>query len=119
MMKVKYLFENVSYVSSTAMIAKPEHDDGDLIMVKNLHVLDDGNEVIECLWSDSDSYYDLWSIDLYQKDFVYKTKEEAEEYLKKKGFYLQSVTTQDDDIWRYMGIRQYGEVFRIQYYNMD
>ena len=117
MVKANSLFDKVTFVSSKAIIEKPTYeDDGkSLILAKNLHCLDDGNEVIECLWTDSETYYDFWEIDLYQKEPVYKTVEEVTEYFKSKGFYIESVSI-DEDIWRFARIRKYDNMFRLTYY---
>ena len=120
MINAQSLFDKVLLVSSKAMINNPVYeDDGkSLILVKNLHCLDDGNEVIECLWTDIETRFDFWEIDLYQKEFIYKTIEEVTEYLKSKGFYTESVSV-DGDIWRFTRIRQYEKMFRLTYYYID
>ena len=135
--KVENLFEGVSkhVKTSRSLIEKPYviEEFGDKIFIREqvMMTLDDGIEVERCFWSEADlSLCDdrLYSMPFnsstpilyYNKDMFDKSgNEDFLKYLESKGFFLENVEDNSGRKWKYCGIIDNLEFYRIQYFRED
>ena len=121
--KVDSLFESVleNVTEAKSMIEKPyiENECGDDIRILQLYnvSLKDGITFEQCLWAESDMGVVDISID--KKMLGECGEDEFLKYLKDQGFYLESVEDASGIRWRYCGLIDMDDVYRIQYYRED
>ena len=121
--KVENLFEgaskNVKY--SRSLIEKPcvIEEFGDKIFIREqvMMTLDDGIEVERCFWSEAD--LSLCDISIYKYMFDKSGNEYFMKNLESKGFFLENVEDNSGRKWKYCGIIDNLEFYRIQYFRED
>ena len=121
--KVENLFEGVSknVKASRSLIEKPcvIEDFGDNIYIREqvMMTLDDGIEVERCFWSEAD--LSLCDISINKDMFDKSGNEDFTKYLESKGFFLENVEDNSGIKWKYCGIIDNLEFYRIQYLRED
>ena len=121
--KVENLFEGVSknVKASRSLIEKPYviEDFGDNIYIREqvMMTLDDGIEVERCFWSEADLF--LCDISINKDMFDKSGNEDFTKYLESKGFFLENVEDNSGIKWKYCGIIDNLEFYRIQYFRED
>ena len=118
--EVDYIFSKLSshVVESRSLIEHPYRDDDVLIEGQILEILDDGMEVELCLWTECALHMSFWDVSIDKEQFDSKINETFLEYLKNKGLYLENIRDKYGR-WKYCGIIEKEDVYRIQYYEMD
>ena len=79
--------------------------------------LDDGIEVERCFWSEAD--LSLCDISINKDMFDKSGNEDFTKYLESKGFFLENVEDNSGRKWKYCGIIDNLEFYRIQYLRED
>ena len=121
--KVENLFEGVSknVKASRSLIEKPcvIEEFGDKIFIREqvMMTLDDGIEVERCFWSEAD--LSLCDISINKDMFDKSGNEDFMKYLESKGFFLENVEDNSGIKWKYCGIIDNLEFYRIQYLRED
>ena len=121
--KVENLFEGVSknVKASRSLIEKPcvIEEFGDKIFIREqvMMTLDDGIEVERCFWSEAD--LSLCDISINKDMFDKSGNEDFTKYLESKGFFLENVEDNSGIKWKYCGIIDNLEFYRIQYLRED
>ena len=121
--KVENLFEGVSknVKASRSLIEKPcvIEEFGDKIFIREqvMMTLDDGIEVERCFWSEAD--LSLCDISINKDMFDKSGNEDFMKYLESKGFLLENVEDNSGRKWKYCGIIDNLEFYRIQYFRED
>lgn len=121
--KVENLFEGVSknVKASRSLIEKPcvIEEFGDKIFIREqvMMTLDDGIEVERCFWSEAD--LSLCDISINKDMFDKSGNEDFTKYLESKGFFLENVEDNSGIKWKYCGIIDNLEFYRIQYLRKD
>ena len=121
--KVESLFEGVSknVKASRSLIEKPcvIEEFGDKIFIREqvMMTLDDGIEVERCFWSEAD--LSLCDISINKDMFDKSGNEDFTKYLESKGFFLENVEDNSGIKWKYCGIIDNLEFYRIQYLRED
>ena len=121
--KVENLFEGVSknVKASRSLIEKPcvIEEFGDKIIIREqvMMTLDDGIEVERCFWSEAD--LSLCDISINKDMFDKSGNEDFTKYLESKGFFLENVEDNSGIKWKYCGIIDNLEFYRIQYFRED
>ena len=121
--KVENLFEGVSknVKASRSLIEKPcvIEDFGDNIYIREqvMMTLEDGIEVERCFWSEAD--LSLCDISINKDMFDKSGNEDFLKYLESKGFFLENVEDNSGIKWKYCGIIDNLEFYRIQYLRED
>ena len=121
--KVENLFEGVSknVKASRSLIEKPcvIEEFGDKIFIREqvMMTLDDGIEVERCFWSEAD--LSLCDISINKDMFDKSGNEDFLKYLESKGFFLENVEDNSGIKWKYCGIIDNLEFYRIQYLRED
>ena len=121
--KVENLFEGVSknVKASRSLIEKPcvIEEFGDKIFIREqvMMTLDDGIEVERCFWSEAD--LSLCDISINKDMFDKSGNEDFMKYLESKGFFLENVEDNSGIKWKYCGIIDNLEFYRIQYFRED
>ena len=121
--KVENLFEGVSknVKASRSLIEKPcvIEEFGDKIFIREqvMMTLDDGIEVERCFWSEAD--LSLCDISINKDMFDKSGNEDFTKYLESKGFFLEIVEDNSGRKWKYCGIIDNLEFYRIQYFRED
>ena len=113
---VDQLFDGIyrNAIDSNAVIDKPHSEDGYTIACLNIYTLTDGTEVELCFWwTDGMTFWDL-SIDKAKFDANIGT--DFLSYLTNLNVHLYSVLDRYACKWKYCGIIQDDEAYRIQYY---
>ena len=115
--KVENLFEGVSknVKASRSLIEKPcvIEEFGDKIFIREqvMMTLDDGIEVERCFWSEAD--LSLCDISINKDMFDKSGSEDFMKYLESKGFFLENVEDNSGIKWKYCGIIDNLEFYRI------
>lgn len=108
---------NSHVVNSKSLIEHPYRDEDVFIEAQILETLDDGTKIELCLWTDCDCHMSFWDVSVNKKSFDEKEIDFLS-YLKDKGLYLENVKDKYGK-WRYCGLTEKDDVYRIQYYEAD
>ena len=105
-------------VASKSMIERPYRDGDVFIGAQIIKTLDDGMEVELCQWTDCDLQMSFWDVSIDKQMFDIKARKGFTQYLMEKGLFLENVKDKYSR-WRYCGLIERDDVYRIQYYEVE